>query len=390
MHLRSVTFIIKVAERCNIDCDYCYYYKSGDDTWKSNPPLMKPAVFDLLAFRLAEFARDNHVEEMMLAFHGGEPMLADPVELERFIRRVKDCVPAVTRLDFAIQTNGTVWNREWLEFFERTQIHIGVSIDGPSEIHDAHRRTKRGKPTHHKTDEFLRVCGAMAQAGRIPYPSTITVINPEADTGAVADYLRQRYALRLVAFILPDDAANDILFNDSRARKFGASLIDLYTKHAQDRRIRNKEISHILGRIASRSPGASTPGTIEYIGVSVQSGGEMKVNEELIPTGAWRKAFPVCDLHTQSMQSYFERAEFQDYLAMASRIPSACSGCKWRVVCRGGSMHERRSPSNGFNSRSVFCAGYQDLYSYVFRDLVAHGLPERETIRKLAMDDIAT
>jgi uncharacterized protein len=385
MRIKNFTAIMKVSERCNIDCDYCYYYNIGDDSWKGYPAYMSDDAMEVVARRLAELTEVAHIETLFICFHGGEPMMAKIASLEQFMAKVKSRVNRRTSVEFAIQTNGTINRKEWFQFFERSGIQVGISIDGPADYHDVHRRTKKNKPTHSLVSTFIKECTRGADSGKMRRPGTITVIDNKFDAKRVIEHLRSEFNLSRMSFIMPDDVANDILFNEQKASEYARVLIDLYEERVKDRRIRSKEVMKFLGKIsAPKEQEQEGLDSTAYVGVTIQSNALMKINEELISTGTWRKSFPVVDLKVGDIASYVKLPEFTNYLAAATGIPSKCGDCEWKNVCRGGSMQERRNPANGFNDRSVLCSSYKQLYQHMYDDLVSHGFPEELLKEKLA------
>jgi len=86
----------------------------------------------------------------MFSWHGGEPTLAG---IDFYIRAValqKKYLPAGRRLINGIQTNGTLLNNDWCRFLSRERFIVGISIDGPEELHDLYRKDKHGKGTFKK------------------------------------------------------------------------------------------------------------------------------------------------------------------------------------------------------------------------------------------------
>lgn len=387
MHIKHFTVILKVSERCNIDCDYCYYFNIGDNSWKDNPPYMAVDSMEVICRRFAEFASATKIDRLTFVFHGGEPMMAKIHDLEKFINLARQELGALTTLSFAIQTNGTVFNSDWAEFFERSQLAIGVSIDGPPEYHDIHRRTKQNKPTHELVSKFIKDCVALNEQQKISTVGTITVINNRYSIKKIVAHLKSEFNLSMMSFIMPDDAANDILLDAKKADEYGRTLIDLYNENVLDRRIRSKEILKFMSKLQHQEED-SVPNaeTIAYIGVTVQSNAVMKVNEELIATGDWRKNFPVLDLNIGDIKTYIESPKFQEFVGANNRIPAKCEDCSWKNVCRGGSLQERKKPENGFNERSVFCKSYQQLYEYMYADLIHHGYPEQKLRERLSLN----
>lgn len=344
-------------------------------------------LMEVICHRFTELLQTTKIDRLTFIFHGGEPMMAKMNDLERFIELAQQRMGQLTKLGFAIQTNGTVFNSEWAAFFERSKIAIGVSIDGPPEYHDIHRRTKQNKPTHELVHQFIKECEALALQKKINTIGTITVINNRYDIKKIIAHLKTEFNLSMMSFIMPDDAANDILFDAKKADEYGHVLIDLYNENVLDRRIRSKEILKFMSKLQySNQNSPQDDDSIEYIGVTVQSNAVLKINEELIATGNWRKSFPTINLHTDDIKSFIETPKFQEYLGFYNHIPQKCGDCSWKNVCRGGSLQERKKPENGFNSRSVFCQSYQQLYEYMYADLIRHGYPEKKLRERLLLN----
>jgi len=129
---------------CNLDCDYCYL-PSRDDRSR-------------LSLQLLEAALERVLESpffggpFTLLWHAGEPLTVPTA----FYDAATACIDAaLTRhglpLDTirqSLQTNAIAINQAWCDCFRRNGIHVGVSLDGPAFLHDAHRRTRTGRPSH--------------------------------------------------------------------------------------------------------------------------------------------------------------------------------------------------------------------------------------------------
>src|SRR5882757_9274515 len=69
-------FVLKVHQRCNLACDYCFVYTMGDSSWRERPAVMAPEIWRRAARRIAEHARAYGLPEVRVILHGGEPLLA--------------------------------------------------------------------------------------------------------------------------------------------------------------------------------------------------------------------------------------------------------------------------------------------------------------------------
>ena len=129
---------------CNLDCDYCFF-------------LSKEMLYPGSAFRMDADVQERYVRqlleahrglpEVILAWQGGEPTLMGLPFFERSIELVDRYSQPGQRILNVIQTNGTLLTNKWGAFLAKHQFLVGISIDGPSEIHDRYRVDKGGKPT---------------------------------------------------------------------------------------------------------------------------------------------------------------------------------------------------------------------------------------------------
>ncbi len=128
---------------CNLDCKYCFYLEKEHlypDTRKWAMP------DDVLEAYIAQYIESQPTPEISFAWQGGEPTLLGV----RYFRKVIELQKKYAngrRIDNAFQTNGTLLDDEWCAFFAEHKFLIGLSIDGPAEVHDAYRVDKQQKPT---------------------------------------------------------------------------------------------------------------------------------------------------------------------------------------------------------------------------------------------------
>ncbi len=129
---------------CNLDCRYCFFL-SKEALYPGDRFRMPEAVHEAYVRQLLEA---HTVPEVTLAWQGGEPTLMGV----DFFRRTLELVDRYRRPDqrvhHAIQTNGTLLTDEWCDLFAENDFLVGISLDGPPELHDTYRVDKRGDPTY--------------------------------------------------------------------------------------------------------------------------------------------------------------------------------------------------------------------------------------------------
>ena len=141
-----VNLLIKPASgACNMRCQYCFYADEMAHRTKSPLSVMDQATMHLLIDRVADFAEGS----CTFAFQGGEPTLAGLSYFQEFVRYAAE-KPELQKLDvhYALQTNGYLLDKEWAEFFHQNHFLIGVSLDGPKDIHDRYRKDSKGDGTY--------------------------------------------------------------------------------------------------------------------------------------------------------------------------------------------------------------------------------------------------
>jgi uncharacterized protein len=135
---------------CNLDCAYCYFL--------SKERLYPDGSFRMSDGLLEEYTRQyieaQRVPEVTFAWQGGEPTLMGLEFFQRAIELQKKYAKPGMVIHNALQTNATTLDDAWCEFFHAENFLLGVSLDGPRELHDAYRVDKGGAPTF---DRVMRV-----------------------------------------------------------------------------------------------------------------------------------------------------------------------------------------------------------------------------------------
>ncbi|MCE8471769.1 radical SAM protein, partial [Rhodovulum sulfidophilum] len=130
--------ILKIHQRCNLNCSYCYVYNRGDDSWKSRPKQMGDAVIDRVCHLIVDHCATYAIDEFVIELHGGEPLLVGKSRLIEIMDRIRGtCAPL--SIKFLLQTNGTLLDQEWCDIFAEYGVAVGVSVDGPAEFADLKR-----------------------------------------------------------------------------------------------------------------------------------------------------------------------------------------------------------------------------------------------------------
>lgn len=128
---------------CNLSCQYCFFLSKENLYEERESPLMSDETLEAYIAQKFESSPGPTVE---IAWQGGEPMLRGMAFYERSVALAeKHRKPFHRAVQHTIQTNGTLINDAWAAFFKKHNYLVGLSIDGPRELHDAYRIDKKGR-----------------------------------------------------------------------------------------------------------------------------------------------------------------------------------------------------------------------------------------------------
>lgn len=357
--------VLKVHQRCNLACDYCYVYEMADQSWRTRPMLLSESVWRAAAGRMAAHARTHGLDRMRLVLHGGEPLMAGAARLERLIGDFRAAFDGVADLRVQVQTNGLLLNREVLDVLRGLGVEIGVSLDGSRADHDRRRRHADGRGSFDAVDRALRLL--TEDRHRDSFAGLLCVVDPATDPAATYEALLE-YRPPALDLLLPH--AN---WRTPPARPAGAGatphadwLIAVfdrwYDAPAQEVGIRLFEdvLALVLGG-TSRS---------EQVGLSPVAVVVVETDGAIEQVDSLKSAYPgACDTGLNVLTDSFDDA--LDHPGVVARqigldaLGPICRTCPEQAVCGGGHYAHRYRAGHGFRNPSVYCADMRKLIGHV-------------------------
>jgi uncharacterized protein len=154
---------------CNLDCTYCYYLSK--ETLPGGPGAGRMSDETLERF-IQQYIAGVTGSEVVFSWQGGEPTLLGLEFFRKVVAFEKKHAKPFQRIENDLQTNGTLLNEEWCEFLKANRFLVGLSVDGPRELHDKYRVTKGGRPTFDKVFQAAK----LLQRYKVPF-NTLTCVN---------------------------------------------------------------------------------------------------------------------------------------------------------------------------------------------------------------------
>lgn len=147
-------FVKPIGSICNLDCDYCYYLKKkhlypNGETFRMSDEMLEEYIVQHI---------DASPETVIrFSWHGGEPTLLGLDYFRKIVALQHKHQPPDRLIANGIQTNGTLLDENWCRFFAEESFAVGLSLDGPKEMHDQYRLTRDRKPTHEQAMRGYRL-----------------------------------------------------------------------------------------------------------------------------------------------------------------------------------------------------------------------------------------
>ncbi|GAA3147121.1 hypothetical protein GCM10010521_37910 [Streptomyces rameus] len=364
------TFILKVANRCNIDCDYCFVFNSKDQAARRLPARMDLAVVRAAARQIGEHASAHRLRAIHLVLHGGEPLLVGVGHMADLLQAVRDSVPAGTRVLFELQTNGTLLSGAWLDLFEQYEVAVGVSLDGPPRANDRHRLTHTGRSSAASAVRGIELLRSRPHL----FAGLLAVVDLANDPVEVHDYLAA-FEPPVIDFGLPHATHDDPPHrSDPSVPEYG-----LWMSRVYDAWLARPEYGHsvrMLEDIVALTSGVR--GSVETLGLApptsvvIESDGSIEAVDTLrsVEEGA---TWLGLDVLRHSFDEALSHPKLLHRQHGKEALAEQCRACPLVGVCGGGYLPHRFSEAQGYRNPSVYCADLEYLIRHVQGSLRQHG-----------------
>ena len=359
--------VLKVHQRCNLACDYCYVYTMADQTWRDRPRAMDRRTWRTTARRMAAHARRHDLPGMRLVLHGGEPLLLGTGRLDEVITGFRDTFPRDRRLDIQIQTNGTLLDEGVLAMFRRHGVRVGVSLDGAAAHNDSRRRHPDGRGSSATVDRGLRLLGSPEYAGG--FAGLLCTIDPATDPVACFEALLA-YRPPAIDLLLPH--ANWSHPPQRATMSYAEWLIAVfdrwYDAPRQETSVRLfEDVMALLLGGAGRS---------EQVGLSPVAVVVVETDGAIELTDSLKSSYPgACATGLTVFDNDFEAALNHPGVVArqigAAALSATCRACDLHAVCGGGHYAHRYRRPDGYRNPSVYCDALAALIRHVHRRMAA-------------------
>jgi len=338
--------VIQSTPFCNINCTYCYL-PQRDNRQKLDLDDLDRMFEKLLAFPTIS-------EQVTVVWHAGEPLVLGPDYYEAAFARMKARCPANFTLQQSFQTNGMLINDAWCDLFERWDVSLGVSVDGPKHIQDAARKTRSGGGTYDKAVAGIRCL----RRRNIPF-HVISVLTRAALAEPDALFaFYEEFGIQDIGFNIEEkegDHLTSSLENDFDER----TIVDFFARLSELMRERSfpisiRELEETLASIYhldKEGPANSLVIPFSIVTVDIE-GNVYTFSPELAGHSSPQfPTFAIGNLYRHSFAEMQNSAVLSSLTSEINRGIELCRAeCKYFTVCGGG------APSNKIFENGTFAS----------------------------------
>ena len=364
-------FIVKVHERCNLACDYCYVYESEDLSWRDRPAIMSPETWRTTVEKIHRHVRRHGTTRIRVILHGGEPMLLGAARIGELAADLRATLEPGCDVEVGMQTNGVLLNERALTHLRRHRIKVGISIDGTRADHDRHRVFRNGNGSFDKVSAALELL--RRPENRPCFAGLLCTVAPDADPVETYATLRS-FDPPLINFLLPHaNWAHPPYRPGGAPTAYGDWLVQVfdiwYSEHKPPGVHLFEDVITLLlgGRGSSEQIGLS-PAAL----VVIESDGMIEQADSLKTAYA---GAPVTGLsiHENEIDEIFTDPGVVARQLGVAALSAQCFDCPIRDVCGGGHYAHRYRAGVGFRNPSVYCEDMKRIIGHV-RDRVARDI----------------
>jgi uncharacterized protein len=345
-----------VSEDCNLACDYCYYSSCGGKPGAT----IKRISLDLLEKFIQEYMEMTHGFASFI-WQGGEPLLAGLDFFQEVVSLQAKYAPRNTIISNSVQTNGTLINEEWAAFFKRYNFLVGISLDGPKEIHDSRRVTSSGKGSF---ERVMRGVGFLRKAG-VPFNILTVIHEGNVDKAKELFSFYEQENFYHVQFIPCMDFRAQETHRTAHyritAEQYGKFLCEAFDEWYRDGHpiISVREFDNMLTvALGHEAESCIHRATCTKTLILEQNGDAYPCDFYI------GNEYKLGNVGMNRLKEILSSPRYDEFMELKPALPEACKSCRHLEYCQGGCPRNRIWKSSKASEVDYFCKGYQMFYDY--------------------------
>ncbi|HET56828.1 MAG TPA: anaerobic sulfatase maturase [Deltaproteobacteria bacterium] len=353
----SLSLLLKPASyRCNLECSYCFY-KRVAGVYEQQSTFMKYDVLD----RLVETVMQSGARKVSFCWQGGEPTLMGIEFFRNAVALQKKYARVGQQIENLLQTNGVLLDDDWFRFLRDNRFLVGISLDGPADIHDAYRVDRKGDGTFHRVSDVID--------GMRTYGVDFNILTLVHDKNVrqpdrLYDFIRRNNFnyLQFIPCFEVDEKSGETLLCSVDGRELGEFYCRLFDRWYEDgfpyvsiRFFEDILIYLVEGALVSCS---WLEECRSYIVVE-HNGDCYPCDFFVYPE--WRLG----NIMEDSLPSILNGEKREEFSTMKSRVPPACRDCRLFDFCHGDCTKFRFDGKGGYTDVSRYCEAWLMIFDHI-------------------------
>ncbi|SFO04711.1 anaerobic sulfatase maturase [Proteiniclasticum ruminis] len=356
------TILIKPASGyCNMNCSYCFYNDVTNHRATKNYGFMTMDTVEEFVRKAFAYA-DSYVG---FAFQGGEPTLVGIEFYKGFIGLVEKYNTKGIHVEYSLQTNGTTLHEGWAEFFRQHNFLIGLSMDGPAEIHDLNRVDYLGNGTY---KEVLKAA-MMLRKHKVEF-NVLTVVtrNVARHPGKVYQFLKKN-GFMYMQFIPCLDrldvrpGGEKFSLTPEDYGRFLCQIFDLWHHDLkQNIPVSVRMFDNLIQILLGYSPESCDMAGVCSVNTVVEADGSVYPCDFYV-LDQWKLGSILQD----DFSSLKKRDRAIHFVDESKTKNMECFSCDYFALCKSGC--KRHYVESAASRENYYCSSYKKFYAYSFERL---------------------
>lgn len=358
----NVTVIVKTTYDCNMRCSYCY---EGDKP--PNTRIELQTVKNLI-YKIVDYQSSD--KPIKIIWHGGEPLLMG-INFFKEVVRLQQTFSPKYKFENGIQTNGVLLSDIFIKFFIENGFRIGLSIDGPPEIHDAQRHLFNGA----SFDKVFRANKRTQNNGKVRYENISALAVFTRNTlkhlsGFYDFFKRNQINVKINPLLYAGNSNRTLSDLKISPEEYGEALIYLFDMWLSEEKFSFtiEPFTSIIRSLVSEQPMACT-----FSGECFDKYLSIDPDGNIIPCGRWSKdTFTYGNINIDSIASALTSSDLQRFRLLRRRVIEVCQNCLHFDVCHGGCAFSGFMSNGDLSTPDYYCVSYKMLFTHIKNTLPMH------------------
>jgi uncharacterized protein len=344
---------------CNLACKYCFYTSKrklypNDDLRMSDETLKE---------YVKQYIDAIKIPEVTFAWQGGEPTLMGIDFFQKAIKYQNKYKKDGMKIYNTIQTNGILLNDEWCQFFHENNFLVGLSVDGPQELHDTYRVDKEDKSTF---DNVMNGLKLLKKHG-VEFNILTTVNRTNADNPLeVYKFFRDEVGVKFIQFIPiveQNNGDSSVSEESLRPEQYGTFLISIF----------DEWVKHDVGDVFVQIFDATLASWVDYppaicifaptcgTAMIIEHNGDVYSCDHFVDSEHLLGNI----METQIRELVSSSQQFQFGLDKRDNLSKQCIQCDFKFACWGACPKHRFSGSNDEKGLNYLCQDYIMFFNHI-------------------------